>query len=361
MGSKSAPAPDYAGAAEKQAQSSREVTEQQTWANRPNQYTPFGSQTWTNEQVWDPSTQQYLNQWNQYTTLDPETQKALDSQQNLQTNRSELGNSLFPRMADEFGQAMDWSQFTNLSGTPQGSNYDRSSLNPFVGSVDTSQMQGVDSSKQYYDKAGDAVMEQFNRRQEPMFQQQQQQQDATLRARGLKPGDAAYDAEMAKMAMQQNDARQTAMNQATQMSGSEAQRMFGMDSQNRQQQFGEAFQNAGLGNQTRQQQAAEQLQFGQAGFNQSMQQAQYQNTLRQQQIAEEMQRRGFSLNEINAIISGQQVGMPSMPGFNTASKSETAQYNQAAQNQYSAAQDQANAQNALTGNVLQAAGAFAMM
>ncbi len=204
-------------------------------------------------------------------------------------------------------------------------------------------------------------MEQFNRRQEPMFQQQNSQMDAQLRARGLKPVDAAYDAEMGKLATQQSDARQTAMNQATQMSGSEAQRMYGMDSSLRQQQFNEAMQNAGLGNQTRQQQAAEQLQFGQAGFNQAMQQANYQNTLRQQQIAEEMQRRGFSLNEINAIISGQQVGMPTMPGFQGAQRAETTQYNQAAQNQYSAAQDQANASNALTGNLLQAAGSFAMM
>ncbi len=147
--SKSAPAPDYAGAAEKQAQSSKEVTEQQTWANRPNQYTPFGSQTWSNERVWDPSTNQYLNQWNQYTTLDPDMQAALDSQQALNKNRSDLGNSLFPRMASEFGGAMDWSQFTNLSGTPQGSNYDRSGLSPNVSSVNTEGMQNVNSGQQY--------------------------------------------------------------------------------------------------------------------------------------------------------------------------------------------------------------------
>ena len=35
-------APDYVGAAEQQADSSRIVTEQQNWANRPTQITPFG-------------------------------------------------------------------------------------------------------------------------------------------------------------------------------------------------------------------------------------------------------------------------------------------------------------------------------
>lgn len=338
--SKSAPAPDYRGAAEEQAASSREVTEQQTWANRPNQYTPFGSQTWSNQQTWDPSTQQYLNQWNQYTTLDPEMQAALDSQQALNRNRSDLGNALFPRAAQEFGQAMDWSQFGQLSGTPEGSNYDRSAL--------PSAVTGVDSGQRYYDQAGNAVMEQFNRRQEPAFQEQQAQLDTTLRNRGLKPGDAAYDSELNRLRTQQSDARQQAMSQATQLAGQEASRMYGMD-----------LQGANLSNQARQQLAAEQLQFGQAGFGQALQQANYQNTLRQQQIAEEMQRRGFSLNEINALISGQQVGMPSMPGFNTANRAETAQYMNAAQNQYQADKDAADSANALTGQLLSSAAGFA--
>jgi hypothetical protein len=73
--------------------------------------------------------------------------------------------------------------------------------------------------------------------------------------------------------------------------------------------------------------------------------ANYTNQLRQQQIAEEMQKRGLTINEMNAILTGQQVGMPSMPGFNSASKSESTQYNQAAQNQYDAQLDAFNAQN----------------
>jgi len=74
--------------------------------------------------------------------------------------------------------------------------------------------------------------------------------------------------------------------------------------------------------------------------------SQYQTQQRQQQIAEEMQKRGFSLNEINAIISGQQVAMPTMPGFNTASKSETTDYLGAANMQGQAALDAYNAQQA---------------
>ena len=58
--------------------------------------------------------------------------------------------------------------------------------------------------------------------------------------------------------------------------------------------------------------------------------AEYANKLRQSGMAEEMQKRGFSLNEINAIISGQQVAMPNMPGFESAQRSETTDYSGAA-------------------------------
>jgi len=54
----------------------------------------------------------------------------------------------------------------------------------------------------------------------------------------------------------------------------------------------------------------------QYGMDQS--QIQQQSQLRQQAIAEEAQRRGMPLNELNALLTGQQVGMPQMPGFNAA-------------------------------------------
>jgi len=67
-------------------------------------------------------------------------------------------------------------------------------------------------------------------------------------------------------------------------------------------------------------------------FNQQMQGANYQNSLRQAQIAEEMQSRGQSVNEINALLYGNQIAQPNMPGFNTAENAEATQYGQAAAN-----------------------------
>jgi hypothetical protein len=74
-----------------------------------------------------------------------------------------------------------------------------------------------------------------------------------------------------------------------------------------------------------------------------------------------MQRRGFSLNEINAILNGQQIGMPNMPAFNTANRSETAQYNNAAQSQGQYDLDAFNAQQAGMNSLLSGAGSAAMM
>ena len=88
--SKSTPkAPDYAAAAQEQAKSSKEVTEQQTWANRPDQVTPWGTETWSNEMVWDPATQQNINKWTQNTQLNDQSQQALDAQLAATNQRSQ--------------------------------------------------------------------------------------------------------------------------------------------------------------------------------------------------------------------------------------------------------------------------------
>jgi hypothetical protein len=400
--SKSAPkAPDYAAAAEQQAQGSREVTEQQTWANRPDQFTPFGNTTWQNQQVWDPSTQQYLNRWAQTTELNPESQRALDAQLGLTTGRSELGASLLPRAQDEFGQAIDWSKFqqggqgVQAPGAVQGG--------PIAGAEGLPQanltpeqlqrgydIQGpeLDPSQRYYQNANEAIYNQWADRALP---QQARETDALrtqLYNMGLKEGDPGYDEEMRKLRESQGDQMRQAQYQATIGAGSEAQRMLGMDAATRAQLTGEQQGLAQFGNQAAlgqfgmgaqagsqnfaqqlaalgfgneaQQQAWQQQMAGQdQNFQQQMQASQYQTQLRQQQIAEEMQKRGWSLNEINALISGQQVGMPSMPGFNTAQRAEGNQALQAAQLTGQSELDRYNAQQAATQGMMSGIGSMA--
>lgn len=93
-----------------------------------------------------------------------------------------------------------------------------------------------------------------------------------------------------------------------------------------QGQFDRELAAAKYQDQQREQLSREQLAMGGQGFQQQMQAANYQNTLRQQAITEEMQRRGLSINEMNALLSGQQVAMPGMPDFNQATMGQAADY-----------------------------------
>lgn len=296
MGGKSAPkAPDYEAAAAQQAQSSKEVTEQQTWANRPTQNTPFGQSSWQNKAEWDPTTNQYINRWTQNTTLNPTLQAALDEQQRVQLQRSRLAGDLTGRMQSEYGNAMDWSKL------PQGG-------------------QGVQAgtvgpTNRYYDEAGNALYNRWAQRALPEQQRQTESMRSRLYNMGYKEGDTGFDQAMQRQQQQQSDAQQNAAFAATAGAGAEAQRYQGMD--------------IGAGN---------------YNFGQAMQASQYQNQLRQQALAEQMQQRGFSLNEMNALLSGQQVAMPNMPNFQGAQRAEGTQNLQAAQMTGQSALDAFNAQ-----------------
>jgi hypothetical protein len=93
-------------------------------------------------------------------------------------------------------------------------------------------------------------------------------------------------------------------------------------------------------------------QAAQQQFGMGLQAANFQNQLRQQAIAEQAQRRGMSLNEMNALLSGQQVSMPTFPGFNTAGRAETPNILGATQMGYDAALGAVNAQNANSANMM---------
>jgi len=111
------PAPDYTGAAQATAQGNLQNLNQQTWANRPDQYTPWGSSTWTNStdttayndavQNWiasgaNPNSRPDENAyttWANKITLSPSEQAALDSQQQIQQNQSSLAQTMQRQVA----------------------------------------------------------------------------------------------------------------------------------------------------------------------------------------------------------------------------------------------------------------------
>jgi hypothetical protein len=89
------------------------------------------------------------------------------------------------------------------------------------------------------------------------------------------------------------------------------------------------------------------LSANQQNFGQGMSQSAYANQIRQQQMTEEMQKRGFSLNEINALMSGQQVQNPAMPNFSQGAAAAPAPIYQGAVDTSNA--DQARYQSQISG------------
>lgn len=176
---KSSDAPDVQGAAETEGEYSRETARDVTYADRPNQYNPFGSIEWGTSRVRDPATGEWVTQWNQNQTLNPELQGAVDSTMGMMNNRANLASSMFGRVQDEMGGAPDWEQFGDV-----------------VGFDPTQQRQ----------MATDAAYQQAVSRLDPMFDTRANDLEIKLRNQGLRPGDQAYDAQMSSFGRNRNDA-----------------------------------------------------------------------------------------------------------------------------------------------------------
>jgi hypothetical protein len=168
------------------------------------------------------------------------------------------------------------------------------------------------------ERAEKAYMDKSTSRLDPMYAQKRFGMEAKLRNQGLRPEDEAWKSQMAAIGQQETDAYGQANYDAIRAGLGEQAQLFGQDMGMRGQAVGEAnnqFQQA-LGSNAQ-------------NFGQNLQSANYANQIRQQQLTEAMQQRGFSLNEINALLSGQQVGAPQMPSFSNAGVAQAAPIYQA--------------------------------
>ena len=354
MGGKSStPAtPDYVGATQLQGEVSKENLNTQNYANRPTINTAWGTQSWNTNPVVDPATGQVVTQWTQNNTLAPGLQSALDDQLNIQAGRSDLASGFMSRVANEYGTAPDYSGLPQMASVAQPSSLQTGTTDYVPGlatSFQTSQLPQFDSSYR------DTVANQLMQKMQPTHDYQQRQLETKLANMGFHPGSEGYDRELKNLAGRQAAERYNALD----ASGAEAQRLYNMQMGTAQQMYNQNLGQANFQNQALNQANQMDLANMQAGnnaqaqqYNLNQQYANAQNTLRQQAIAEMLQRRGSSLNEMNALLNGQQVAMPSMPSFNTSGVAQTPNYVGALQNQYQAQLDAANASNASTGNML---------
>lgn len=214
MGGKNTPSPpntmDYIQMANVQKDVGRELMEEQTRANRPNQFTPFGQTTWE---------QDAEGNWTQRMALVPEAQAALEAQQRLGRGRSEMAEDRLAAAEQELSAPLQWNALqANQIGT------------------------GADVRQ----RAEDALFERATSRLNPMWEQREEAARTRLFNQGLRPGDAAWDTAMANLGRERTDAFDRASQQAIIGGGAEAQRQFGMDMQRRQQAIAEQLRRRGV-------------------------------------------------------------------------------------------------------------------
>ena len=390
---------------------------QQNYANRPTQTDAYGNTTsWNATAGTDPATGKPVTQWAQTSTLSPQLQQAYNSQLQMQQGRSDIANSLMPQVAQQFGQQIDFSNFTPLAQGAQAGTYAPTTVSA-DGSITGQQqyntglsqtpqlqtslnyggLQGVQDSSQSRDTAFNQLYGQATSRLDPQWQQQQTQLQTQLANQGITQGSSAYQQAMDQFNRQKTDAYNQATSSAQAGASQQATANNAIDMGLRQQQVAEAgnqgqfgntalgqmfqFGNAANAQQLAAQQAASQqgLSYGQLGlsqqnqaFNQNLQggaqdfsqqqaAASYQNQLRQQQIAEAQQQQNWSLNALNALLSGQQVSNPTFANFNASQQGAGTNYSQAGQDQFQAGMQQQQMQNQAIGQAVQGASGIASM
>ena len=376
MGKQTAPNIDYSGVAQAEGEAARGLTEAQTWANRPNQTNPWGSVNWQNTPVWDPTTNQNINRWTQTQELSPALNQALQYQMGLMSGRSQLGYGMMGNISQDLGQGMNWNQFNqptmvgqqqrmSMANTPGMWSHLQQDIPAYettgtLRQLDYSGAPDVMAPQFGLQRAEDAIYNRAASRLDPKQQGERQALEIKLRNQGLSPGDQAWNSAFQNLGMTQNDARQAAINESIMGGGREAERMLGMEQGYRGQYTGELMDLGNFANQASQQEFGQRMMAGQQGFqdtlsaanfqndarnqafnerlgmmgynqNQDFRLADYCNNLRQQMINEEVMRRGQGLNEANALISGQQVGLPQFAGFQGAGVAQTPQMLAAAQ------------------------------
>jgi len=195
---------DFRNMAIWQSDIDREMMREQLQANRPAQYSPWGSVTWE---------QGPNDQWTQTIGLPDTMQEALEAQQGLGLARSELGAELIGPIREQLTSPYGWDPLSANEVLP---------------------------GEEARNAAEEAIYSRATSRLDPYWNQQTSQRETQLWNQGLRPGDEAWDTAMGNLGRARTDAYQTAMNEAVMGGGREAERMFGMDIARRQQAVTEA-------------------------------------------------------------------------------------------------------------------------
>lgn len=403
LSKKSAPAPpppDMTKAAEMTAASNQEAQTRADYANRGNITDPYGTQTSTARLVTDPATGKQYTTYDTTYTLNPQQQAALDAQQAIDMQKSQMAQSMMGQATSAMANPMDYSKMQAWGTMPTVGNLDPNAY--MTGGAGEGIMRGFSADPYKTTGAGQGMVNQLDmaslgnmpqadsaerqrienmlfERMAPQHQQAQAQLETQLMNQGYQRGSPQFQQALQDLQRNQASERFNAM----QTGGQEMERLFGMGMQARGQSWQELLGSGQFQNQAQQQAQAQRMaenaqnyqqgltsaQFGnqaqeqafnqmmgqnqqnfgiqQAGqaqtYNQQLQNAQYANQLRGAQVAEEMQRRQMPLNELNAFLSGSQVQRPDVQAYQPSQAVEGVDYSGAAQATYNQQRDAAAA------------------
>ena len=183
MGKKSQSSPDVVGAANTEGQYSRETARDVTYADRPDQYNAFGSNTWGQEESIDPATGEKVTKWTQNQNLNPATQQLFASQMGRNQSLADASAIAAGRAGREMDAPLDWNQFGDVQGFDPAANRQ---------------------------SAEDAAYGRATQRLDPRFASQRATLETQMANRGLRAGDQAYDAAMNNFNTGRNDAYEMA-------------------------------------------------------------------------------------------------------------------------------------------------------
>lgn len=383
------PAPDYGAAAQQTAAGNLDMARYATQANRPNEITPYGTRTWTNNSSFDqgaydkamasynsalanqqsqsqgyysqsypgdpyagyypsnnqqtqnlvaPNAADFYSQgdnWTSNITLSPEMQALFDQQQKLQTGLFGAQDQALGRVNSMMGQGFD------MSGVPQaGTALDINSLPQAGTALNPNSLPGfgdVYDPTQSTNTATDAILSRVN----PQLERDEASLRTQLANQGVSQGSQAWNNAMDELRRSKTDAYTQAGLQG-----------IGLGMQQQGQTFGQQTTNRQLGTSEQNQQFTQQNYLRQLAAALQGQQFGQQQGLHTQGMQEQAYLRNLPLNELNALRTGNQVQQPQFGGFSQQASTAGPDMLGAAQGQYNAALGASNASNAGSAQML---------
>jgi hypothetical protein len=365
-----APPPDYAAAAENTAQGNLEMAKYTTTANRADQSTPWGQVTWSNTPTstvdqagYDAALAAYNQQkaaydakyaapppegyegspypsgstiglprwgdpepapvapniadfttttdkWSQNTTLTPELQAALDSQIAVQLGRSGAAETLLGRVQDSLSQPIDFSSTGELTDIAAFNPANIGAFNPYNANFMDISQYDPSQAKMFGEAAFNANSAMLN----PEYQRQEERLRNQLALQGMSNTSEGFNNDIGQFYNAKNLAYNQLANQSlltgNQIAQSAYQTQLGGQQAWNQNQLAQS-----ANNQANYQSMLAQAQNARQDYASQISGTQAQNAVHQSKIQELMNKYNTPLNQLNALLTGQQVSMPQFSSY----------------------------------------------